>query len=57
MEYWDSKGQIYNDKQTVLSPLERAYNKIIPYYRLFSTVTNQPELATCKRELINKEKI
>ena len=29
MEYWNNKGQIYNDKQAVLSPLERAYNKTL----------------------------
>ena len=31
MEYWDSKGQIYNDKQAILSPLERAYNKALSF--------------------------
>lgn len=29
MEYWDNKGQVYNDKQPVLSPLEKAYNKAL----------------------------
>lgn len=29
MEYWDNKGQVYNDKQEVLSPQERAYNFLL----------------------------
>lgn len=28
-EYWNNKGQIFNDKQTILSPLEKAYNKAL----------------------------
>lgn len=29
MEYWDNKGQVYNDKQEVLNPLQKAYNKAL----------------------------
>ena len=29
MEYWDNKGQVYNDKQAVLSPMKKAYNKAL----------------------------
>jgi hypothetical protein len=38
MEYWDSKGQVYNDKQAVLSPLERAYNL---YLSKFGDIKNE----------------
>lgn len=29
MDYWNNKGQVYNDNQEVLSPLQRAYNKVL----------------------------
>lgn len=29
MEYWDNKGQVFNDKQDVLNPLQKAYNKAL----------------------------
>lgn len=29
MEYWDNKGKVYNDKQGILNPLQKAYNKAL----------------------------
>lgn len=29
MEYWDNTGQAYNDKQEVLNPMQKAYNKAL----------------------------
>lgn len=29
MEYWNNKGQVFNDKQDVLSPQEKAYNFLL----------------------------
>lgn len=38
MEYWNNKGQIYNDKQTVLRPLEKVYNL---YLSKFGDIKNE----------------
>lgn len=37
-EYWNNKGQIFNDKQVVLSPLEKAYNL---YLSKFGDIKNE----------------
>lgn len=52
MEYWDSKGQIYNDNAKQLTPQEKAYNKILSASMKANDWANEtnPESDTYKKK-------